>query len=74
MGIRHGESISQAFVSANVDGFKALIRKSIYGFYKHIMESKNTLVKTIVSSGYFLYSSDLFVKWKYLLFSDKVFK
>ena len=68
MGVRRGDSISQAFVSANVNGFKPLIRKSIYCFYERLMKCENVLVNTIVSSAYFVYQSALFTKWKQLLF------
>ena len=67
MGIKCRESASLAFVSANVEGFKPLMRKCAYRFYKRVMESSNILVNAIVTSSHFVYSSRIFNEWMCLL-------
>ena len=67
MHIKRGESISQFYVFHNITDFNSLIRKTVYGFYQRLMNSKNVLIETIISSVYFTYGSKLLAKWTKLL-------
>jgi len=49
-------SMSAKFVENNVNGFKAVWRKLIYGFRCRIFNSNNALIQCISSSVHFLYS------------------
>ena len=69
MNIRRGESVSQGYVLRNVDGFKAVLRKAIYGFYQRATSSSNSLVSTVMSSTYFMYGSKIFANWNKLLYT-----
>lgn len=68
MNIVRGTSISRCFMYGDVLSFKPLNRKCISGFYKRIMDSDNVLLRTMVSSAYFVYKSPLFNHWKKFLF------
>ena len=68
MNVRRGDSISHVYVCENVLGFDALLRKSIFSFYKRVLSSSNILVNTIVSSTYFDLVSKVFSMWKKRLF------
>jgi hypothetical protein len=67
--VRGKHSISSLFVHNKVDTFKMLQRKCIYSFMNRVSKSDNILVKGIFNSSYFLYRSNLFTKWKELLFT-----
>ena len=67
--IQRGESISRFYVTYDVPCFKQLLRSSMFGFYKRLMSSSNTLLTTVISSNYFLSMSKLFEKWRQCLFN-----
>jgi len=60
-------SISNLFVTNNVDSLYCILRKAICSFINRIHESRNVLVSTIVNS--FFYCNDSFVvkKWHAML-------
>ena len=64
MNMRRGESISAAFVSKNVHSLQILIRKAVFSFIERCTKSCNTIVKTIVSSVFFLYGSTILKTWR----------
>ena len=69
MSIKPPCSISSQYVTNNVDGFTALVRKMITGFRKRVLDSENSIIKSIVYSSYFILSSQLNCKWNKLAFS-----
>ena len=63
MNIKRGESISAAFLSANVHSFQVLIRRAIFSFISRCFKSCNKIVNSIVSSVFFLYGSKMMERW-----------
>ena len=63
-----GASISQVYVSNNITDFNSLVRKNVYGFLQRIQNCCNVLIKTVLSSVYFIYGSNLLKKWCSLLY------
>jgi len=66
MSIKRGCSMSMIYVQNNVNPFAVLLRKSVFNFRKRVLESTNSLVKTVVQSVYFL-SSALFFTYIHLI-------
>ena len=69
MGFRRGQSVSQAYVDANILGFDALLRKIIWSFYKRLQNSSNPLIRNIVYSPYFFHGSKMYTSWQNKLYS-----
>ena len=63
-----GASISQVYVSNNITDFNSLVRKNVYGFLQRIQNCCNVLIKTVLSSVYFIYGSNLLKKWCSVLY------
>lgn len=68
LNIPRGNSMSYFYVRTNTDCFDVVMRKSLYSFYKRIMNSSNKLVCTVTSSAYFTSLSKVFKQWNKLLF------
>ncbi len=67
LNLKHRISMSQAFVTRNLNPFPVILRKSIVSFRSRILNSNNVLVYTIVNSMYFMFS-DLTKHWNDLIF------
>ena len=67
MKIDNGTSVSSAMLYHNVDSLDVVVRKAIFNFRKRIMESGNVIIKTLVTSLFFL-ESNLCKRWKNILF------
>ena len=68
-GAKRDCSISKLFVDSHVDCFDVVFRKVINGFRQRISVSTNILISTIANSMFFVTKSNLFSKWKNVLFS-----
>ena len=66
--VQRGCSISHAFVSCNLDGFKTIVQKAVWGFYRRVLASSNHLVQILTSSSFFTYASKTFKKWNEILY------
>ena len=64
MGFKRGQSISQAYMCANILGFDALLRKRIWSCYKRLQNSTNPLINHIVLSPYFIHGSKMYSTWR----------
>ena len=69
LDIKRGGSVSHEYVNANVNGFDTVLRKSMWSMYTRLLKSDNVLIKNIISSTYFLNSSNLLRKWKSCLYT-----
>lgn len=67
-GIQRGESISHFYVQNNVDSFNVMLRKNVFSFRKRLLASTNSIVLTIVRSGFYLFQSSLTTKWNDILY------
>jgi len=61
-------SVSQQYVELNINSFDVIMRKMMGGFNTRIQESCNVLVQTLISSQYFIYSSNLAKTWNSMLY------
>ena len=66
-GLRHRISVSGALIQRGLNPFTVLFRKYIVSFRSRLLSSKNTLIKTIMNSLYFMHSTQ-FVKWSQIIF------
>jgi endonuclease/exonuclease/phosphatase family metal-dependent hydrolase len=57
MGLQHRVSISAHLLKLSLSPLKVIIRKLICSFRNRIMHSENVLLRTIVNSVYFMFSS-----------------
>ena len=64
LGIKRGDSISEAFVNAPMDNFNMLRGKSVYNFIVRLSKSTNVVVTSILQSVYFVHGSRLLHEWK----------
>ena len=69
MCIQRGESISAHYVSSGISGFSEVVRKAMCSFYYRTMESSNDVIRSLVSSNYFVHGSNIFGQWNKLLFT-----
>ena len=61
-------SISEIFLSHNVDNFNIILRKNIFSFKTRLEKSNNSLVACILNSSYFTFASECFNSWTRKLF------
>jgi hypothetical protein len=61
-------SISQKCIEYNIDSFKVLLRKSIFGFRTRLLNCDNTIIQSITRSTFYM-SCSLTAKWNHLLFT-----
>lgn len=61
-------SITNKFVSCNIDSFDIVLRKSIVNLRERLMCSNNSLVNSLVNSQFFTLSSRLHSRWKRYIF------
>ena len=66
-GLKHRISVSSALIHRGLNPFIVLCRKNIVSFRSRLLSSKNTLIKTIVDSLYFLQCTQ-FIKWSQTIF------
>ena len=68
LGLEYRISMSNAFVTRGLNPFIVIVRKLIVSLRKRLLNSENTLVKTIVDSLYFV-NCKLVEKWTKIIFN-----
>ena len=58
------EHVSVHYVNLNVKSFDEIVRKLIYNFKARVEGSQNYILKAIVSSVFFTYTSKIHLKWR----------
>jgi len=66
-GIQRGESMSAIYVFNNIDSFRILVRKNVYGFRARVNDSENELISCMTSS-LFNYHSRVTDRWSKILY------
>jgi len=57
-------SISKEFVSRRMDSFDVIMRKSCANLRCRLHKSDNKLVKTVLESNFFMFSSKINMMWR----------
>ena len=60
--------ISNLFMNLGLDTTKVIIRKSVSSLFKRLDNSCNSVIQTIIQSGYFMFKSNLFTHWRKIAF------
>lgn len=68
MRIQRGDSISNNFVNANIDGFRTLVRKAAGSLRKRLCSSDNSIIHVIMSSNFMIHGAAITVKWNEILY------
>ena len=67
LNIKGACSISNLYVSSNIDSFKTLRRKAVFSLLSRLTRCNNLLVFTLYNSSYATFKSNLLKKWYNLL-------
>ena len=66
--IRRGVSMSQIYMANDIDCFKVILRKMVYKFKVRLTRSNNSVVKSPISSQFYVLASSLSRKWQEVLY------
>ena len=67
--IKRGVSISNIYVTNNIDSLTVLVRKAAFHFRNRLLKSENVLVKSFINSVHFILHSSFKKLWNNILFA-----